>query len=200
MKNWREEMLNTVELQSEGEMKRVILRMGYEWIDFAYTEKNNQGSIMIDSSYGSWNNGWSAMGEDYNIPTFFMKANSDYLANKLWDHDKSNKVFDSDDANKELKKMILKARKERDIDTDQARVYYDLVNEELDNETISRDIWLHSFFNTELTDFYPEIYETSIGQETSPTYLSLQNLIIPAIKKYFKGELKKDLVRDADIA
>lgn len=193
MNDWKKKLLKQLELRDQSQMKRVLLRMGYDWIDFTYDETKKVGSIFIDSSFGSWCNGWSHMGDDTTLPEFFLRADKYYLANKLWDHDEKTDYFDSGDANEELKKDIIRSRREGSLDAEEARKYYDAVDE-LENEASSFDSWISQYYDAELGEYNQEIWDISIGWKKRSKYLSLQDLIIPAIKKYFAGELSIDNV------
>jgi len=79
-----------------------------------------RGKIIIECFGDSWANGWGAMGENYNIRKFFLKASNDYLINKL-SPSTDEMVTDYSRLDEWLKAGVIELRKDCEIAKDDAR-------------------------------------------------------------------------------
>jgi hypothetical protein len=84
------------------------------------------GALTITSDWGDYSYRWHvvAIGDD-TLKEFLIRINSGYLGDKLLGHDLY--IFDSDEAQKDIKKDICNYRREQSIEADEAREFYDEV-------------------------------------------------------------------------
>ena len=83
------------------------------------------GEILINSSFGSWANTWTACGQPFK--QFLQKAEFDYVFTKFM----ANRLhrFDYEASVASVRKMILRKRQEGYVDKDEAREAWDLLYE-----------------------------------------------------------------------
>ena len=83
-----------------------------------------RGKITITCFDDAWSNFWGAMGEKYDIRSFFTKCDAHYLANKLRNGTPTQEP-DPDKLEEKAKRHILERRKLAYISKDEAREQYD---------------------------------------------------------------------------
>lgn len=89
-----------------------------------------RGKVTIEVCGDSWSYFWGAMGEGYNIKSFFLKAGTDYLVGKLKIGLKSTIDDDSQEALVlAAKKEIIKDRRQSILNKEQARMKWGWIDE-----------------------------------------------------------------------
>lgn len=170
---------------------RLRLNNGWDYVWFSYDE--DKGFIQISSSYGTWSYIWSAMGEGVKLSEFFQKASDGYLVDKFFGAS-HQEYFDSDNADRDIRKEIARDRRDGNLTKTEARELVDALQDMVDdfdsNYENDRDRFLEAFSNVEvLQQWRPEYWDNSWGMMPTAKYLTLKNEIIPLIKKYFSGNL-----------
>lgn len=170
---------------------RLRLNKGWDYVWFSYDE--DKGFIQISSSYGTWSYVWSAMGEGVKLSEFFQKASDSYLVDKFFGAS-HKEYFDSDQADRDIRKEIARDRRDGNLTKTEARELIDAVQDMVDdfdsNYENDRSRFLDAFADVEvLQQWRPEYWDNSWGMMPTGKYLTLKNEIIPLIKKYFSGKL-----------
>ena len=93
------------------------------WAVFMISE---DGFVSIQSDYGDYNYCWSSRG-DQTIKEFLIDCNDDYLMGKLGMN--LPKEFNGGKTAQRIKEDILRERKQRYIESNLARFYFDLCKE-----------------------------------------------------------------------
>lgn len=112
-----------------------------------------RGRIVIECFGESWAHGWSAMGDD-RIREFFLACDEHYLAGKLASGLEST-VVDDEAIRKHAEAHVLRLRRDREIDADEARSMFSDIGElnsysefdHVDQKTMARiygDEWWYS--------------------------------------------------------
>lgn len=179
--------------KDDVKMVRLRLNSGWDYVWFTYHQE--KGFISITSSFGNWSYIWSSMGEGTKLSEFFSQANSGYLSNKLMGR-AERKVFDLDDAVKDVKKDIIEERRNTPefLSKEKARSLFDAIDElGEDYEGSSSEGFANAFSDSRtLMNWNPDFWETSWGFRDSPSFCTLHDEIIPMIQSYFKGELRAE--------
>lgn len=84
-----------------------------------------KGKITIECYGKSWSAYWGGMSGG-TISSFFLYADSEYLANCMWDHTKEQYEPDFDGVQKRVRKFIIEWRREHAIEREDARAIYDI--------------------------------------------------------------------------
>jgi hypothetical protein len=95
-----------------------------------------QGEILINSSHGSWGYQWGNLGLP--LKYFLTRVSFDYLMGKLLRGDL--REFDQAASEKAWKIDLLRARRERDLDQDQANEVW---NDSMDSNPCSAEGFIH---------------------------------------------------------
>jgi hypothetical protein len=182
-----ENKLNEI-YEDEAKMVRFRLNDGWDYVWITYHDV--KGFITISSSYGNYSYIWSAMGKGVLLKDFFVKADNDYLAQKLYrSTHRSTQRFDSDTAFKELKQMIIQYRRDGSLNKHLARLLFDEIKDwESDSDELSREGFYNGFYDQpSLSEWNPDIWYNDLGSVDETGFLTLKNEIIPIIKEYFRG-------------
>lgn len=177
--------------KSQVPLIRLRLNDGWDYVWFTYEDE--RGFIQIASSYGTWSYIWSAMGEGVTLTEFFQKASAGYLTEKFFGAN-HKEYFDADQAIIDIKKEIVRDRKDQNLTATDARELTEAAqdfSDDLDsNYENDRSRFLDAFADVEvLQQWRPEYWDNSWGMRPTGKYLALKNDIIPLIKKYFAGTL-----------
>lgn len=185
------QIYNIYKIKPEEETKTftISLNKGWDYLKVTHNTKKNFGWINIMSSYGDYSYIWGAMGKDTDLPTFFTKANSGYLVDKLFGSER--KTFDLDKAISEIKKEVIKDRREGNMDYGMAREIFDFIEEELYSD-ISKERFADAMYTSNaIQEWYPEWWDRGWGMRYKTRFIILQDEIIPIIQEYFKGQLEE---------
>lgn len=107
---------------------------GNEWatiVLFGWQATGNDGTprecgeILIHSSFGSWANSWGHLGTPFK--NFLLKAERDYIATKFMGTDAYK--FDGALTVRELRRRLLRWRREGQLNKDEARQLWDYIEE-----------------------------------------------------------------------
>jgi len=132
-----------------------------------------QGKVVIECYCESWCGYWGGIGEQ-NIIEFLLRANNDYLINRISLY--AEEIYDYDEWIIFSRKEVLKKRKNEDIDKDTAHEFWN------DLKDISCDDiynWIQS------NDLFPNPYEVSFPMMKNHMYIYLSN-ILDAVKSALK--------------
>jgi hypothetical protein len=140
-----------------------------------------QGKVNIDVYGDAWSYYWCAMGKDYTVKRFFLKASLSYIISKLSTGISSDITDESADAlDKGIRSEILKLRFQKELTEEEARDLWDrcwsiddgaLRNEEL------------------LQDVFGDEWYYCLPTKENPKYLYLEK-IVKTIKKALKESEK----------
>lgn len=174
-------------------MLRFRLNNGWDYIWVTYHDQ--KGFISITSSFGNYSYIWSSMGKGVTLREFFLRANCDYLAEKLY-HESRNELhyFSFSSAIQDIKKAVAAEVKAKSITRSEAKVILEELkdwSDEADSE-MSQETFLRDFFAYEaLSTFDCEPWHSNYGLKVKGTFLTLRDEIVPLIKDHFSNELKK---------
>ena len=167
----------------------ILLNKKWDYVKVTHNISKGFGWINIMSSYGDYSYIWNAMGDNCDLPKFFMKADKYYLANKLFGAEQTE--FCIDKAVKDLKKDICKDRREGNISKKQARDVFDFIEEELHCHMSPEKFGDAMNESDAINNWYPEWWDSDFGIRYKSRYLVLQDEIIPMLQEYFEGTLKE---------
>ena len=175
----------------ETDMKvfRIHMNNGWDGITAIFDEVS--GLVSIDSSFVTCGYSWPMPGRGKeSLIDFFMSADKYYLSNKFsYGHEKEfRERFSASETIKNIKKHIIKARRQNEIDKATAREYLEEV------EDIDSDINESSLFVQQLEEIgrYEDVSLMSVlgdewweklRYEPSSSFISLRDTVIPLIKQ-----------------
>ena len=114
--------------------------------------ERNQYQIIFLTSYGDWATFFTIGGDS--IAEFLAKLNSDYLGRKLIHRDQFI-VYCEEKTAPRVKAAIIEARRAGDIEEDDAREYFDMAENELDE---------HNFHHLCRESNIQELYECKVHE------------------------------------
>lgn len=112
------------------------IRNGYTWADIAFIVRNKQVDVLINSDYGHFAHNWISCGQ--NPKAFLCSMGKDYAMQKLSNY--QSMEIDMDECMKDLKRSIIEARRNGELDAEQAREAWEQMTEDWDNYSSSYDI------------------------------------------------------------
>lgn len=124
---------NSVTIDKTGETYRIRTDR-HEWatiVLFGWQATGNDGTprecgeILIHSSFGSWANSWGHLGTPFK--DFLPKAERDYIASKFMGANAYK--FDGALTVRELRRRLLRWRREGQLNKDEARQLWDYIEE-----------------------------------------------------------------------
>jgi hypothetical protein len=89
---------------------------------------DKDGDIYIQSDYGDYSYWWRSRGRDTTLKQFLLSCDDSYVMNKFG-YGGKNDYFYADRTIKNIKKDILQQRREDRIDSDQARLLWNEIND-----------------------------------------------------------------------
>lgn len=135
---------NTIRKDTSADVYR-IRTARHEWatiVMFGWQATGNDGAprecgeILIHSGFGSWAHSWGHLGMPFK--TFLLKAERDYIATKFIGADAYK--FDGELSVRELRKRLLRWRREGQLNKEDARQLWDYIDEsEFELESSERD-------------------------------------------------------------
>ena len=143
-----------------------------------------KGKITIECYGKSWSSYWGGMSGG-TISSFFLSADSDYLANRMWDHSKDQYEPDFDGVQKRVRETVVNWRRENCIEKEFAREIYDIEDwtEYMPQHTY--DTWSCPS-GVDVVDFESlGMNEYDIPDKPTPAYAYLMR-IIDAVRDAFK--------------
>lgn len=185
--------------EDDVKMTRFRLNDGWDYVWIVW--HNSKGFLSITSSFGVWSHIWSAMGEGYDLKKFFLNADKYYLSAKLYGPDDT--YFNADQAIKDLKKELLKDRRELGtLDCEARLIWNDIEEFEADglDDHSSRDLFFREMQSYKfLSDWMSEPWEYSIGMKPKGDFLALRDHIIPMIKDHFREKVLTESILRSEI-
>lgn len=149
----------------------------------------NAGTISIESDYGNWSHMWGSMGG--NIREFIIRCGKDYLMDKFTCNDhKDRGCFNFDKTISRIKREIIEARKEMELEKNEAREMYN-ESEELNNNAPDNIDAFYMYANNNCPKLF-EFYDwESFPIETEYGYglQAFMNEVLPLFKDILKKEL-----------
>ena len=119
-----------------GEYAAILLN---EWTEPGEKYPRYLGEIAINSSFGSWANQWSACGMPFRA--FLAQLDTGYLMDKL--AGASAYVFDGSASMSLAFGKVLKARRQREIDPNEARDLWDALIDVQDEAASGSSLFIH---------------------------------------------------------
>lgn len=172
-----------------GQLLRIENAAGLDPITVVLEDLSpRRGNIIIKCWDKAWTAYWGGMGER-SIAQFFAEQSPDYLVRNLQTGIEA-KCYNPTDVGAALVDILLRKRRARKLDAEQARDLYD----DIDMEAFSIDPWVNAkLFKTMLGDewFF------KLPQTPNPDYRYLHRLVVAvqaALQQYL--QLQKDQQHD----
>lgn len=138
------------------------VRANHEWATIAVNGWQGRGvdgrpreigEIMIHSSYGSWAYQWGYLGQPFK--TWLANTNDrSYIAGKFLGEKAT--VFDGEKTVRELQRDLLNARRQGDIEKEDARAIWDFIQDKQDEMEGSADLFVERMYDcTSNADWTP---------------------------------------------
>jgi hypothetical protein len=176
---------------------------GY-WVGWFYFD-TVRGDLAIQSDYGDWAYSWNAMGKNEDgspstLHDFLPMCDDDYVMTKFQG---GEYYFDFDATMKEVKKTIIKERKEYNLDEDEARSMWDFFVELDSNFNGSKDIFqleiMNNYSDLNLDKLWPDMCDIPCVTDYHPRLRNFFKvgwpLFIKALKED-KNDQKISVCRD----
>lgn len=167
--------------------EKYTLRFNDGW-DWAVFTIDDTGLLQCHSSFGDYNYHWNAFGE--NFKDFLCRIDSHYLLNKTA---KMN-YFDIENYQNEVKPIIIKMRRENELNEYQARELWDFIMNDLDDYGSSYDLVCRELYENEILNkvccgevFYSDF---SPSQSYTPNALAFGHKVYPMFVEVLKKELE----------
>lgn len=148
------------------------------WTDYG----PGQGRITITCWDEAWCNYWGAMGPGWNMVTFFIKASTDYLVNKL-KSGVNDTICDDEAKEQGCRAEVLKQRREDDIDKKTARQLWDRI--EWADFDSSDDCNSDLFF-----DIFGDEWWYQLPQRPNPEYVRMCK-VVNAVKEGLRQHISE---------
>ncbi len=152
----------------------------------------NAGTISIESDYGNWSYMWGSMGG--NIRRFILRTSEDYLMDKFtYNNHKDRDCFRFDKTIKRIKKEIIQARKEMEIERVEAREMYNEVDDLDSNAPDNKDAF-YMYADSHCPKLF-EFYDWEsfpIETEYGHSLQSFMKEVLPVFKDIIRKELSND--------
>lgn len=142
---------------------RYSIHLNGEYAVIFINQMGNCGELAIYSSFGTWGYIWSNFGHG-DFVDFLIELQYNYFFKKVDEEDRG-RVFDCEGTIKEIKKLILEDRRNKDLEYEDARSHID--------DIISYEKWhspqlTKSSFYFTMSEYYSNLYEY-MGNHDYPT-------------------------------
>jgi hypothetical protein len=163
-------------------VERYYLKEDWTYADIHISE---DGALFIRSDYGDYTYKWGSFGDSFK--KFLISINNDYLINKLGGV--NSYIFDYDLTIKEIKKEIIKGRREG-LDNEVVREIWNEI-EELEYTSI-KDIFYKIIMDTQYFDIIcdNDPYNIPCQESINPQLSSFIKELWPNFIAYLKEEIK----------
>ena len=149
-------------------------------------------SVHFAGSYGDWSFEWWHIGPD-DPRQFLAGVSEDYLLGKLTAG--KPRVYDGEATLENVKRAILKARKDEQIDAEEARRMYDELSDEYSDLGHSEDFsrWYENL-SCDIDAVFGDSYTAHGCYEDTPVRdaVHLTTRMWPGMKKFLKAELARE--------
>ncbi len=155
---------------------------GWDWAIFTI---DNTGMFNCQSSFGNYNYHWRAFGD--NFKEFLCEVDSYYLLNKLCDKN----TFYYDEWLEQVKKSIIKDRRQYLFDSEEARKVWDYIVDDIGYEDNYTVLCMRLWESRELGKAYSDIIYSDIWPEQD--YSRNQKAFVLEVYPKFVEILKEEL-------
>jgi hypothetical protein len=146
---------------------------------------NINGELCIHSDWGNWAFRWGSMGEGMDLKKFIVSCNTGYLMSKFANPSEID-WFDFDATIKELKKEVLKLRRNSDLDEEPARDCWSEIAD-FDEVNSAAHYWEKFYSTSHLKGLYYDHYAIPCVTDYHPRLRAFMRegwpLFISAIKE-----------------
>jgi hypothetical protein len=143
------ENFKSYSVHKDGEWATICIRQTKnDYLENSY----NGGEILIHSSYGSWGYSWGNIGSR-DFREFLSKLDYHYFWGKL--DEELGECFDDDGTIREIKRIILRDRRNGDIVAEEAREHFDEILSFEEFQDSHKDS--NAFYST-MNDCYRDLF------------------------------------------